>query len=140
MHTVRLVVYKLRRIPPSLYSSDEVSPRRNVPTTKRQATKCTRDEAAGEEVYPRRNGWRRSVPATKWLATKCTRDETAATKRPAPVGNASWQVVYNVLYTFVNRVTIYYYCLNNIASHSFRSSAKSFQSTLVLYYYHYYYY
>ena len=60
------------------------SPRRNVPATKRQATKCPHDEAAGNEVYLRRNGWRRSVPATKWLATKCNHDETAATKLPAP--------------------------------------------------------
>ena len=56
-----------------------------VPATKRLATKCPRDEMAGDEVSPQRNVSRRSVPATKWLATKCPRDEmvcdeTAATK------------------------------------------------------------
>ena len=70
--TVRHVVFELRWIPQSsLCSSDKVSRRRNsrrrsVPTTKRQVTKCTRDEMAGNEVYPRRNGWRWSVPAMKW--------------------------------------------------------------------------
>ena len=39
------------------------------------AMKCPRDEKAGNEVYPRRNGWRQSVPVTKRLATKCTHDE-----------------------------------------------------------------
>ena len=68
LHTGRHVVFELP--PSSSCSSDEVSPQRNgrrrsVPATKRQATKCIRDEMAGDEVYPRRNGWRRSVSATK---------------------------------------------------------------------------
>ena len=44
---------------------------------RRPSTKCPQDKMVGDEVSPRRNGWRRSVPATKWLATNCTRDETA---------------------------------------------------------------
>ena len=62
LHTVRHVVFELRRIPCLL----------RAPATKRPC-----DETAGNEVYPQRNGWRRSVPATKWLVTKCTRDEIA---------------------------------------------------------------
>ena len=81
LHTVRHVVFELTRIPQSSScSSNEVSPRpnarrRSVPATKRQATKCTRDEMAGDELYPRRNGWRRSV------YPRNGGDETAATKR-----------------------------------------------------------
>ena len=53
LHTVRHIVYELRRIPTScLYSSDELSPRRSVPTMKRQATKSHRNKTAGDEVYP----------------------------------------------------------------------------------------
>ena len=62
LHTVRHIVFKLRRIPPSSScSSDKASPQRNgrrrsVPATKWQATKCPRDEMVGDKVYPRRNG------------------------------------------------------------------------------------
>ena len=89
LHTVRNVVCELTRIPQSSScSSDEVSPRRNgtrriVPATKRQATRCTRDEIAGDELYPRRKGWGRSVPATK-RRRRNGGVETAATKRPLP--------------------------------------------------------
>ena len=76
LHTVRHVVYELRRISPSSSCSSD-----SVPVTKRQVTKCPRDKMASDEEYPWRNGWRRSVPTTKWLAMKCIRDETAATKR-----------------------------------------------------------
>ena len=55
--------------------------RQSVPGTKRQATKCPRDETAGEELRPRQNGWRRSVSSENMLATKCASDETAETKR-----------------------------------------------------------
>ena len=37
---------------------------------RRPFTKCFRDETAGDEVSPRRNGWRQSVPATKCQAAK----------------------------------------------------------------------
>ena len=60
LDTVRHVVFDLIQIPRSSSCS-----------------KCPRDETAGDEVFPQRNGRRRSVPATKWLATKCTRNEMA---------------------------------------------------------------
>ena len=59
----------------------------------RPSTKFPCDKMAGDEVSPRRNGWRRTVPATKWQAAKRQAakrwrrndgDKTAATKEGVP--------------------------------------------------------
>ena len=63
-------VHKLSSLNSSVVFVILVVRRRSVPATKWRATKCPRDEMAGDELYPRRNGWRRIVPATKWQAAK----------------------------------------------------------------------
>ena len=84
LHTVRHVVYKLRRIPSSsLCSSNESSPQQNgrqwiVPATKRQTTKCPHEDMAGDEVSQRRNGWRWSVPVTKRLRRNCSNETSCS--------------------------------------------------------------
>ena len=83
LHTVRHG-FKLRRISPSsLCSSGEVLPRRNgrrrdVPTMKWLATKLTRDEMAGNKVYPRRNAGDETAATKRW--GRNGGDETTATK------------------------------------------------------------
>ena len=63
-----------------------------VPHPSRPFTKCSLDETAGDEVSPRRNGWRRSVPATKCQAAKCPRDGIAGDE-VSPRRNARRQSV-----------------------------------------------